>query len=109
MRNLKPVTDPIADDIYGALASASSHLSHFSSGEKILLLSSPMRNNTAIDQTENINLAGVVVKVDFFSCDTSAPSCDSIKTYWTQKLKSYGSLSVNFYSVQDTLVETPTF
>src|SRR5205823_6361644 len=34
MRNLKPVYDPIADDIYGALASASAHLSHFQSGDK---------------------------------------------------------------------------
>ncbi len=109
MENLKPTWDSIADDIYGALASASSHLSHFSSGEKILLLSSPMRNNTAIDQTENVSLRQTIVRVDFFSCDTSASSCDSIKTYWTEKLMSYGASSVTWYTPQDTLVEAPTF
>lgn len=108
MRKFKPINDPVSDDIYGALADAASHFSHFSSGEKILILASPLRNNTNVDYTRNIHLRHVVVRVTFFTCDTSS-QCDSTKAFWTQQLLSFGASSVTFYSPQDTIVENPTF
>lgn len=105
-----PIVDPVRDDIYGALADASAHFSHFQSKnvDKLLLLSSPMQNNTAIDQTQNINLQGSIVRVVFFTC-TIAPSCDSLKAYWTKQLTGFGAVSVSWYFPQDTIVENPTY
>jgi len=106
MKKIKPINDPIAEDIYGALVDASSHFSHFSNGEKLLILASPLRNNTNVDYTRNISLRGVVVRVTFFSFDTASEG-DSIKAYWTQQLLSFGATSVTFYSPQDTIVDNP--
>ncbi len=108
MRSIKPVNDPVADDIYGALADASAHFSHFSSEEKILILASPLRNNTTVDYSRNISLKSVAVRVTFFTCDTTS-ECDNTKAYWTQQLLGFGASSVTFYTPQDTLVENPTF
>jgi hypothetical protein len=106
--NIKPIIDPISEDIYGALSDASSHFSHFSSadGEKILIMASPLRNNTNVDYTRNINLRGVAVRVTFFTCDTSS-ECDSTKAFWSQQLLSFGASSVTYYSPQDTIVDNP--
>ncbi len=106
MKKIKPINDPIADDIFGALSDASGHFSHFSSGEKILILASPLRNSTNIDYTRNINLRAVSVRVTFFTCDT-ASECDSTRAYWTQQLLSFGASSVTFFSPQDTIVDNP--
>ncbi len=105
-----PIVDPVRDDIYGALADASEYFSHFQSKnvDKLLLLSSPMQNNTAIDQTQNINLQGSIVRVVFFTCSI-ASSCDSLKAYWTKELTDFGAVSVSWYFPQDTIVENPTF
>lgn len=108
LRNLKPVFDPVSDDIFGGLSDASAHFAHFQSGIKILTLVSPMDNNTNIDQTQEIRLSGVKVNVTFFTCQL-ARECDQKKAYWTQQLLHFGASSVAFYNPQDTIVENPTF
>ncbi|MGH2495788.1 MAG: hypothetical protein ACRDIV_13905 [Ktedonobacteraceae bacterium] len=95
LRNLPDVVDPVADDIDGALFTASQNLSSLQ-GVKYLFLASGLRNNTSVNAASSMNLSGVNVRVIWFDCRPAA-SCVSTQTDWTNKFHRYGASSVVFY------------
>jgi hypothetical protein len=109
LRSLNPrqFYDPIADDLYGCLDDASQHFQGVT-GDKFLLIASPLINNTLVNASMSINLSGVHLVVVYRTCDVAAV-CAASDAYWTKMFQQYGATSVKVLDVAQSDIEKPTF
>lgn len=107
LRVLPAPYDPIADDLLGFLADASQHFQNVN-GDKYLFIASPLLNNTLVNKSNNISLAGVNVRVIYRTC-AIASVCAASDAYWSHIFKQYGARSVKILDPAQSEVEKPTF
>jgi hypothetical protein len=108
-RSLNPARfyDPIADDLYGCLVDASQHFQNVT-GEKYLVIASPLVNNTLVNASSNINLAHTHVLVIYRTC-TVASTCAASDADFTHLFLQYKAASVKVLDPAQSEVEKPTF
>ncbi len=111
LRSLDPARfyDPIADDLYGCLVDASQHVQNVN-GDTVLILSTPLVDNTLVNVSSSINLAGVSVIVIFRTCIPAVTSvCAASDAYWTHLFMQYRAKSVKILDPAQSEIEEPTF
>ncbi len=107
MRSLPAPFDNTGADIYGCLQDASLHFQGVT-GEKFLLIASPLINNTLLQASQKISLADASVRVIWHTCSI-ASVCQSNNAYWQHIFLKYGAKEVTFYDPAQSAVEEPTF
>jgi hypothetical protein len=107
LRSLPIPYDQTGSDQFGCLQTASQHFQGVT-GEKILLIASPLINNTMLQASNVISLSGARVLVIWHTC-TIASVCQTNDATWKHLLLQDGAKSVAFYDVPQSEVEQPTF
>ena len=107
LRSLTPPYDPIADDLYGCLVTASQHFQNVN-GNKYLVIASPLANNTLVNATSSINLAGVRVNVLYRTCRI-ASVCLANDAKWKHILQGFGAKAITILDPAQSDMEKPTF
>ena len=109
IRLLPAPFDNTGADVYGCLQDASQHFQGVT-GEKNLLIASPLVNNTMLQASQNISLAQSTVKIIWHTCVPEvASSCQANDTNWLHVFLKYGAKDVVFYDPAQSAVEKPTF
>lgn len=107
LRSLPAPFDNTGADIYGCLQDASLHFQGVT-GKKILLIASPLINNTLLQASPNISLSNASVRVIWHTC-TIASTCQANNAYWLHMFVKFGSKDVTFFDPAQSAVEKPTF
>jgi len=109
LRSLHVPYDPTGADPWGCLDDASQHFQGVT-GEKYLLIASPLLSTTTLQKRDNISLAGVTVKIVWHPCVPKvASTCLANDAAWKHRLLHFGARSVTFEDVPQSQVEKPAF
>jgi len=105
------IFDNTGADIYGGLFLASQEFQNSSKAVKTLVIASPLINNTSVNASSTIKLAGVsAVNVIYHSCETMTASvCSANDARWRQTLLNFGVKIVNFYTPPQSVAWHITF
>ena len=106
---LRSLPDPYDDegaDLWGCLQDATLHFQQ--AGKKYLLIASALVNNSDLQQSANINLSGVSVRVIWRTCQVAA-TCQASNAYWTHVFLKDGAKAVSIYDPASSYNEKPTF
>jgi hypothetical protein len=106
MRSEGAPYDNTGADVFGCLDTASQHFQGVT-GEKFLLIASPLINNTLL-QAATISLAGVSVRVIWHTC-TIASICQSNDANWKKRFLQFGAKDVQFYDPAQEEASPVTF
>jgi len=107
LRVLPAPFDSTGADVWGCLQNASQHFQGVT-GEKFLLIASPLINNTLLQASNNIFLSGESVRVVWHTCQVAA-ACQANDTNWKHMFLQYGAKDVRFYDPVQSEVEKQTF
>lgn len=107
LRALPAPFDNSGADVWGCLQDASQHFQGLA-GEKNLLIASPLINNTLLQASQNISLAGASVRVIWHTC-WIASTCQANNAYWRHIFLQFGAKDVTMYDPAQSAVEKPTF
>ena len=109
LRSLPAPFDNTGADVYGCLQDASQHFKGVT-GEKFFLIASALVNNTLLQASRNISLAGSTIKIIWHTCMPEvASTCQANDDNWRHILLNFGARSVTFFDVAQSEVEKPTF
>jgi len=109
LRDLPIPYDNTGADVYGCLQTASQHFQGVG-GEKMLLIASPLINNTMLQASPTISLAGVTIKIIWHTCVPNvAASCQANDASWKHLFLHLGAHSVTFFDVAQSEIEHPSF
>lgn len=106
---LRSLPDPYDDkgaDQFGCLQNAAQHFQR--AGDKYLLIASALLNNTNLQKSVHINLAGAVVRVIWRPCQV-ADICQTNDEHWKQVYLNDGAKTVSFYDPATSDIEKPSF
>ncbi|HVB23831.1 MAG TPA: hypothetical protein VNG51_17980 [Ktedonobacteraceae bacterium] len=107
LRSLPAHVDNTGASTWGCLFTASQNFQGVN-GKKVLLIASPLMQNTNDLVPTGFTLAGTQVEVIFHNCVTSASVCAQNDANWRRTFMHYGALSVSFSSVQESQVQKVT-
>jgi hypothetical protein len=107
LRSLPAPFDNTGADVWGCLQDASQHFQDVA-GEKFLLIASPLINNTLLQASRNVSLAGASVRVIWHTCWV-ASTCQANNAYWRHIFLQFGAKDVTMYDPAQSAVEKPTF
>lgn len=109
LRALVPPYDDKGSDQFGCLQNTSQDFSGVS-GNKYLLIASPLVSTTRLEVSSNVSLAGAAAKIIWHKCVPEIASvCQANDAAFKHLLTQYGAKSVTYYDVPQSEVEKPTF
>jgi len=109
LRSLPVPYDNAGADPWGCLDDASVHFQGVT-GEKYLLIASPLVSTTTVQKRDNLSLAQATVKIIWHTCVPAiAQTCQAHDATWKHLLLQYGAKTVTFFDVAQSRVEKPTF